>query len=218
MRPAEPARLVSLKYVVGQDASADTMAIMRLVLDDEASPLAGREFEVEMPPPHHGQAEFVMLRSRFEAAMARGWQSEDACKVRHTALRSNCSIRPQHLRRNLCNLLHFHSMMRAPLQHDREQHTCIRAWPRLCGQRRESSIMAPCHNASLCRSTTRTRRRLGRGNGGLGVWLQTCWSLRRLRRLFRTPGAARASGSAMWCTGQSLRCAHCRVPEIPKPL
>lgn len=98
MRPAEPARVVSLRYAVGQDADADTLAVMRLVLDDSASPLAGREFEVEMPPPHHGQAEFVMLRSRFEAAMARGWQSEDACKVGHAALCFSCSITLQHLR------------------------------------------------------------------------------------------------------------------------
>ena len=142
MRPAEPARVVSLKYAVGQDADADTMAIMRLVLDDTASPLAGREFEVEMPPPHHGQAEFVMLRARFEAAVARAWRSEDACKVRHAALRSNGSIRPQHLRRCLWNLIESRSMMKLPSEHHREQHTCIRAWPRLCGQRREGSIMA----------------------------------------------------------------------------
>ena len=92
MRPAEPARVASLKYAIGQDADADTMAIMRLVLDDGASPLAGREFEVEMPPPHHGQAEFVMLRARFEAAMARAWHSEDACKVRHAP----SALPPQH--------------------------------------------------------------------------------------------------------------------------
>lgn len=81
MRPAEPARVVDLKYAVGQDADSDTMAVMWLALDDSASPLAGREFEVEMPPPHHGQAEFVVLRSRFEAAMQRGWRSEDKCQV-----------------------------------------------------------------------------------------------------------------------------------------
>ena len=81
MRPAEPARVVDLKYIIGQDADSDTMAVMRLALDDSASPLAGREFEVEMPPPHHGQAEFVVLRSRFEAAVQRGWCSEDKCQV-----------------------------------------------------------------------------------------------------------------------------------------
>jgi len=82
MRPAEPAHVVDLKYIISQDADSDTMAVMRLALDDSASPLAGREFEVEMPPPHHGQAEFVALRSRFEAAMQRGWRSEDKCQVR----------------------------------------------------------------------------------------------------------------------------------------
>ena len=81
MRPAEPARVVDLKYIIGQDADSDTMAVMRLALDDSASPLTGREFDLEMPPPHHGQAEFVVLRSRFEAAMQRSWRSEDKCQV-----------------------------------------------------------------------------------------------------------------------------------------
>lgn len=81
MRPAEPAQVIDLKYTLGQDAEVDTMAVMRLALDDAASPLAGREFEVEMPPPHHGQAEFVVLRSRFEASVARGWAGEDKCQV-----------------------------------------------------------------------------------------------------------------------------------------
>lgn len=86
MRPAEPARVVSLKYTISQDADLDTVAVMRLALDDLASPLAGREFEIEMPPPHHGQAEFVVLRMRFEAALRRSWQPEDKCQVDHLIL------------------------------------------------------------------------------------------------------------------------------------
>ena len=90
MRPAEPARVVSLKYTISQDADSDTMALMRLALDDLASPLAGREFEIEMPPPHHGQAEFVVLRTRFEAALRRSWQPEDKCQVDHLILQ--CAV------------------------------------------------------------------------------------------------------------------------------
>jgi hypothetical protein len=81
MRTAEPARVVGLRYIISQDAHADTMAVLRLALADAQSPLAGREFEVEMPPPHHGQAEFIVLRSRFEAAIQRSWQIGDKCQV-----------------------------------------------------------------------------------------------------------------------------------------
>ena len=81
MRQAEPARVVGLRYVVSDDAHADTMAVLRLALSDAASPLAGREFDVEMPPPHHGQAEFIVLRSRFDAAVQRDWRVSDKCQV-----------------------------------------------------------------------------------------------------------------------------------------
>lgn len=81
MRQAEPARVVGLRYVVSDDAHADTMAVLRLALSDAASPLAGREFDVEMPPPHHGQAEFIVLRSRFDAAVQRDWHVNDKCQV-----------------------------------------------------------------------------------------------------------------------------------------
>ena len=81
MRQAEPARVVALRYEVSADAHHDTMAVLRLALADEASPLAGREFEVEMPPPHHGQAEFIVLRSRFDASVQRDWHVGDKCQV-----------------------------------------------------------------------------------------------------------------------------------------
>lgn len=80
---AEPARVMGLQYVISADAHHDTMAVLRLALADAESPLAGREFEVEMPPPHHGQPEFIVLRSRFDAAIQRNWQGEDRCQVGH---------------------------------------------------------------------------------------------------------------------------------------
>lgn len=90
MRMAEPARVVGLQYVISADPHHDTMAVLRLALADAESPLAGREFEVEMPPPHHGQPEFIVLRSRFEAAIQRNWQSEDRCQVNCAAAATYC--------------------------------------------------------------------------------------------------------------------------------
>ncbi len=58
------------------------VAVLRLVLCDDASPLAGREFEVELPSPRNGQAEFVVLRARFEAALRQEWRVRDRCKAR----------------------------------------------------------------------------------------------------------------------------------------
>ncbi len=81
MRQAEPARVVALRYEISADAHHDTMAVLRLALTDEGSPLAGREFELEMPPPHHGQAEFIVLRSRFDVSVQRDWQELDKCQV-----------------------------------------------------------------------------------------------------------------------------------------
>ena len=46
MRHAEPARVVGLRYTISSDMHRDTMAVLRLALDDPDSPLAGREFEV----------------------------------------------------------------------------------------------------------------------------------------------------------------------------
>jgi hypothetical protein len=43
--------------------------------------------QVEMSPPHHGHAEFVVLRARFEAALARAWQIGDKCQVSAPARR-----------------------------------------------------------------------------------------------------------------------------------
>ena len=39
-----------------------------------------------VPPPHAGHADFVTLRSRFDAALARTWAPGEPCKVRSTAL------------------------------------------------------------------------------------------------------------------------------------
>ena len=66
------------------------MAVLQLALTGEGDTrVRGREFEVEVPPPHCGHPEFVILRARFDAANARCWRVGDACKVRMLGL-SNC--------------------------------------------------------------------------------------------------------------------------------
>lgn len=40
----------------------------------DPTPLAGRRFEVELPAPRNGQAEFVVLRARFEASLRVNWR------------------------------------------------------------------------------------------------------------------------------------------------
>ena len=82
MRMAEPAKVVGLKYTIGDGAQADTFATVRLSIDDHAFPLCGREFEVNIPPSHLGQAEFVIARSRFDASLELSLWRGKRCKVR----------------------------------------------------------------------------------------------------------------------------------------
>jgi hypothetical protein len=81
MRAAEPCRVLGLAYDISDDGAEHTLARLRLVLGDGASPLAGREFEVALPPPGCGFAEFVVPRYRFDAAVERRWRVGDACQV-----------------------------------------------------------------------------------------------------------------------------------------
>ena len=60
MRHAEPARVVGLRYAISSDVHGDTMAVLRLALDDPDSPLAGREFEVN---PHSASSSVKELSS-----------------------------------------------------------------------------------------------------------------------------------------------------------
>ncbi|KAK9829398.1 hypothetical protein WJX72_005590 [[Myrmecia] bisecta] len=86
MRPAEPARVVSLHYIISDipDLHQATTVRMHLILTDPASPLSGREFTVDLPPPSFGAAEFVVLRARFDAAIERCWKAGDRCQVFYT--------------------------------------------------------------------------------------------------------------------------------------
>lgn len=81
LRSAEPCRVVSLHYTIALDSAADTFATVRLQLTDAASPLCGKEFDVEIPPSHLGQAEFVIAKSRFEVSARRGFAVGERCKV-----------------------------------------------------------------------------------------------------------------------------------------
>ncbi len=79
MRPAEPASVVGVEYNIAQDL--DTWMRLRLTLADDSSPLCGREVTVDLPPPHTGYGDFVILRSRWDAAMQQRWRSGDDCQV-----------------------------------------------------------------------------------------------------------------------------------------
>ena len=93
MREVEPARVAALDYVISNDGTSNTCAKLRLQLSDTASPLVDRTFEVELPPPNCGHAEFVVPRHRFLASVHRMWKRGDCCQVsRHCscALMSVC--------------------------------------------------------------------------------------------------------------------------------
>ena len=47
----------------------------------QESPLAGRTYDVEVPPTHCGHAEFVVLRSRFEESVRRSWGVRNHCQA-----------------------------------------------------------------------------------------------------------------------------------------
>ncbi len=80
--------MTGIQYRILNDGVHHTVAALQLRLIDPASPVHEREFEVELPPPDSGHAEFVVLRSRFDAALRRGWAAGDSCQVR---LDSSCS-------------------------------------------------------------------------------------------------------------------------------
>lgn len=93
LRAAEPATVVGLTYRIlddehneddedDEDMRRSTVAVLMLKLLDDSSPLRGREFDVELPPPHHGHPEFVFLKSRFDSAVKRRWKVGDRCQVR----------------------------------------------------------------------------------------------------------------------------------------
>lgn len=81
MREVEPACVTAINYIISDDGTSNTCARLRLQLDDPNSPLEGRSFDVELPPPNCGHAEFVIPRHRFLASVRRKWQRGDCCQV-----------------------------------------------------------------------------------------------------------------------------------------
>jgi len=79
MRSAEPCRITSVHYSLAQDGTEATAVQASLELNDPASPLCGQSFTVDILPPSSGQAEFIVLRSRFEQAVATPWALGDRC-------------------------------------------------------------------------------------------------------------------------------------------
>ncbi len=81
MREVEPATVTALDYIISNDGTSNTCAKLKLRLSDPASPLQGRTFEVELPPPNCGHAEFVVPRHRFLTSVHRMWKRGDCCQV-----------------------------------------------------------------------------------------------------------------------------------------
>ncbi|KAI8471016.1 MAG: hypothetical protein J3K34DRAFT_520916 [Monoraphidium minutum] len=72
LRPAEPCSVRAVTYSI---KDGHTTATLLLQLSDPASAAAGACAAVEAPPP--GTPEYVLLRSRYDAAVARPWAVGD---------------------------------------------------------------------------------------------------------------------------------------------
>ena len=81
MREVEPAQVIALDYVISNDGTSNTCARQRLRLSAPSSPLVDRTFDVELPPPNCGHAEFVIPRHRFLASVHKRWKQGDQCQV-----------------------------------------------------------------------------------------------------------------------------------------
>ena len=81
MREVEPAVVVALDYSISNDGTSNTCARVDLQLTDPRSPLAGCTFQLELPPPNCGHAEFVIPRHRFLTSIQRQWACPDECQV-----------------------------------------------------------------------------------------------------------------------------------------
>lgn len=98
MREVEPACVIALDYIISDDGTSNTCAKLRLQLSDPSSPLQGRSFDIELPPPNCGHAEFVVPKHRFLASVHRKWQVGDCCQV--CAFSGSGSVAD-------CNVLHW---------------------------------------------------------------------------------------------------------------
>ena len=81
LREAEPCSVVGLSYLIADDGTEATYAALKLQISDPASPAAGGHIYVRLPPPFVGGADFLVPRSRFDAAVARAWSIDDHCQV-----------------------------------------------------------------------------------------------------------------------------------------
>ncbi|KAL0024726.1 hypothetical protein WJX77_011758 [Trebouxia sp. C0004] len=81
MREVEPARVIALDYMISDDGTSNTCAKVRLQLSQPGSPHQGRTFDIQLPPPNCGHAEFVVPKHRFLASVHRKWKVGDCCQV-----------------------------------------------------------------------------------------------------------------------------------------
>lgn len=81
MREIEPALVTALGFSISNDGTSNTCARVELQLTDPASPFLGCTFQIELPPPNCGHAEFVIPRHRFLTSIQRRWACPDECQV-----------------------------------------------------------------------------------------------------------------------------------------
>ena len=86
MREVEPAVVIALDYSISNDGTSNTCARVELQLTAPDSPLLGRTFQVELPPPNCGHAEFVIPRHRFLTSVHKRWIHPAECQVCYCAL------------------------------------------------------------------------------------------------------------------------------------
>ncbi|GLC33664.1 hypothetical protein PLESTM_000098000 [Pleodorina starrii] len=85
MRPCEPCIVTELGYEILRDGAFRTAANLQLQVDPSSdSPVAGRVFSLQLPPPAPDQpAEFLVPLHRFTRAVTRRWRIGERCKTYH---------------------------------------------------------------------------------------------------------------------------------------
>ena len=81
IRPAEPCVVKKITYFIAQDNTEGTAATLTLELSDPDCPLQGNSFDVNLYSPLSGLADYVVLKSLFDASVRYQWTHECECKT-----------------------------------------------------------------------------------------------------------------------------------------
>ena len=81
LRAAEPCVVKDIKYFIAQDNTEGTAATLTLELSDPGCALQGTSFDVNLYSPLSGLADYVVLKSLFDASVRYQWTHECECKT-----------------------------------------------------------------------------------------------------------------------------------------